>query len=237
MLTALGALIALTTLHSKDNSNGVPKDLLSKLTTGVNVTRWFCYLQGGDQDAHFSNYLQASDYKNFERLGVKFVRLCISPEMIYRGGWPSDKLAKIDAGLEQLFRHHLAVIWDLHDNGQLGLDKPGQDNSRLVSFWSAISAHYKGRHYSSLMFEVVNEPVFTQRSEDWYALQSKVVAAIRAQDPKRTIVVSPTSWSSIDQLVKMPVLPETNLLYTVHCYDPFFFTHQGAEWVGHPKRL
>src|SRR6201999_860443 len=94
------------------------------------------------------------------------------------------------------------------------------------------------KDYSNMVFEVVNEPVFMKKPEDWYALQTKVVAAIREQDPKRTIMVSPTYWSNIDTLVKMPLLSESNLIYTFHCYDPFTFTHQGAEWVGdNPKNL
>ena len=40
-----------------DSSNGVSTELLSRLTTGVNVTRWFCYLGPGDQKAHFADYL------------------------------------------------------------------------------------------------------------------------------------------------------------------------------------
>jgi endoglucanase len=239
-MLASAALLSMTlasipSLGSAD-SNGVPKELLDRLTTGVNVTRWLCYLGAGDQDAHFANYLGDADYETFKRLDVRFVRLCISPDLIYGGGKPTDKLAKIDGALAQLFRHHIAVIWDLHDNGQLGLDKPNQDNSGLVSFWGAIAAHYKGSHYSDLVFEIVNEPVFMEKPADWYELQSKAVRAIRNQDPKRTIMVSPTYWSSIDALQKMSVLPERNLIYTVHCYDPFPFTHQGAEWVGdYPK--
>jgi endoglucanase len=216
--------------------NGVPEALMNRLATGVNVTRWFCYVPPGDQDAHLTHYLGGADYDEFKRLGVKFVRLCISPDLIYSGGKPSDKLAKIDAALDQLFSHHLAVIWDLHDNGQLGLDKPGHDNSGLITFWSAIAEHYKGSHYSDLVFEVVNEPVFIQKPDDWYQLQSKAVEAIRSQDPDRTIMVTSTYWSSIDTLQKMPALPEKNLIYTVHCYDPFFFTHQGAEWVDNTPK-
>jgi len=26
--------------------------------------------------------------------------------------------------------------------------------------------------------------------------------------------------------------PDDNLIVSVHCYDPFFFTHQGATWTG-----
>ena len=165
-----------------DKTNGVPRALLSRLTRGVNVTRWFCYLTPGDQKDHFAKYLTDADYQNFQRLGVRFVRLCISPDAIYSGGKLTDNLPAIDSALAQLSRHNLAVIWDLHDNGQLGLDKPNQDNSGLVRFWSAVAEHYKGKHYSDLLFEVVNEPVFTEKPDDWYALQSQVVQAIRSEE-------------------------------------------------------
>lgn len=236
------ALLALTPAWianiKKQNLNGVPEVLLSRLTAGVNVTRWFCYVPVEDQDAHFAKYLVDADYETFKRLGINFVRLCISPDIIYGGGKPTDKLAKIDEALGRLFSHDIAVIWDLHDNGQLGLDKPGKDNTGLTSFWSAIADHYKGKYYDALVFEVVNEPVFIQKPDVWYRLQADTVQAIRSQDPNRTIMVSPTYWSSIDTLQKMPVLPDKNLIYTVHCYDPFYFTHQGAEWIDEiPKNL
>jgi hypothetical protein len=49
-------------------------------------------------------------------------------------------------------------------------------------------------------------------------------------------MVTSTTWSGIDTLTSMRPLGESNLLYTFHCYDPFFFTHQGASWVGDPPR-
>lgn len=237
LLSALLALApAVAPAPRSDETNGVPKALLSRLTTGVNVTRWFCYLGSGDQSGHFANYIGDADFRAFDRLGVKFVRLCVSPDLIDRGGKPTAELAKVDHAVDELTRRGIAVVWDLHDNGQLGLDKPGKDNSGLVSFWSALAAHYRGSHYSDLVFEVVNEPVFIDHPEVWYRLQSDVVREIRRKDPKRTIMVSPTYWSNIDTLRKMPLLPEKNLIYTFHCYDPFNFTHQGAEWMGEVPR-
>ena len=236
MISLLAA--TLISLASPNPSNGVPQPLLSRLTTGVNITRWFCYLGADANDAHFANYLKEADYKNFSRIGAKFVRLCVSPDFIYSNGKPSANLAKIDVALSQLKRRKIAVIWDLHDNGQLGLDKPGSNAAGLVSFWSSLAKHYKGKYGTDVVFEVVNEPVFRDKPNDWYKLQAKVVPAIRKEDPKRTIMVSPTSWSGIDSLKTMAVLPEKNLVYTFHCYDPFLFSHQGAEWVGDiPKNL
>lgn len=234
------ALIALTTIQAPssqvDATNGVPKALLSRLTTGVNIARWFCYLAPNIQDMHFTGYMGEADFRTFDRLGVKFVRLCISPDFIYKDGKPTENLAKVDRALDQMFKQKLVVIWDLHDNGQLGLDKPGKDNSGLVSFWSTLAEHYKGSRYNDLVFEIVNEPVFIDKPDAWYRLQSEVVREVRKKDPKRTLMVTPTYWSNIDTFVKMPILPEKNLIYTFHCYDPHNFTHQGAEWMGEVPR-
>jgi hypothetical protein len=47
------------------------------------------------------------------------------------------------------------------------------------------------------------------------------------------LFVGPGKWNSIDELGAL-LLPDDdeNLIVTVHCYDPFFFTHQGATWSG-----
>ena len=51
--------------------------------------------------------------------------------------------------------------------------------------------------------------------------------------PKRTIFVGPGKWNQVSELKNL-VLPndDDNLIVTVHCYDPFYFTHQGATWAG-----
>ncbi len=218
------------------NRNGVPADLLSKLTRGVNVTRWFCYTKPDDK-AHFRSYLGDQDFAAFRRIGVKFVRLCISPDVVYRSGHArGEVMPDIDRALDRFSRAGIAVIWDLHDNGQLKLDEPGHDDSGFVSFWQDIARHYRGSRERQVMFELLNEPVFMRNPTVWYALQRRTVAAIRKIDPSRTIMVSGTQWSSLDRLADLPLLPEKNLVYTVHCYDPFLFTHQGASWVGDPPK-
>lgn len=235
-LTLMFAAIA--GLSSAQSPNGVPSALWSKFKTGVNVTRWFCYVDKPGDMNHYASYLNDQDFAAFKRLHVSFVRLCISPDVIYEGGQPNSKVIPyIDAALERFSKAGIAVIWDLHDNGQLKLDEPGHDNSGFIRFWEGVARHYKGKRENEVVFEILNEPVFYNNPDIWYALQRQTVDAIRNVDPKRSIMVTSTRWGGIDTLVEMPLLPESNLIYTYHCYDPFFFTHQGASWVGDEPKL
>ncbi len=56
---------------------------------------------------------------------------------------------------------------------------------------------------------------------------------IRKSNPKRTIVVEPGRWATVPALdfLHLPA-DDANLIVSVHNYEPFPVTHQGAEWVG-----
>ena len=237
LAACLVAFAGLPLIAPAQDAGGVPKAVLSKFGRGLNITRWFCYQQNASDANHFQHYLLPEDLATFKRLNVSWIRLCVSPEVIYQDGQPNLKnLPYLDAGIGKLKKANLLTVLDLHDNGQLKLDQPDHDNDGFVSFWRAMANHYKGQSESTLVFELLNEPQFNQNPQVWHALQEKTVEAIRAVDPKRTIMVSGISWSGIEALLNLPPLKQKNLLYTFHCYDPFLFTHQGASWVGDPPK-
>jgi endoglucanase len=70
-------------------------------------------------------------------------------------------------------------------------------------------------------------------AEKWNRLLGEAIAVVRRTNPQRKIVVGPVGWNSINDLASLE-LPEAdrNLVVTVHYYNPFHFTHQGAGWVG-----
>ena len=228
------AAIGVATAHAQDETNGVPRALLNHLTQGVNITRWFCYVGDPNDADHFLRYMQPEDFRTFAKLKLGFVRLCISPEVGFdpQAGQRAQTQPMIDSAVRRLTGANLAVLYDLHDNGQLKLDQNGTNNTAFVNFWEVTAKHFKGQREGLVVFELLNEPQFLKNPADWYALQAKTVAAIRAIDPERTIVVTGTGWGGIDTLAKMTPLTDTNLIYSYHCYDPFFFTHQGATWAG-----
>ena len=45
-------------------------------------------------------------------------------------------------------------------------------------------------------------------------------------------MIGPTSWNSANDLRLLKLPNDANLIATVHDYNPFRFTHQGAEWVN-----
>jgi endoglucanase len=59
------------------------------------------------------------------------------------------------------------------------------------------------------------------------------LAVIRTLNPYRMTVIGAINLNSINSLPTLE-LPEDDhsLIATFHFYDPFQFTHQGAEWAG-----
>ena len=108
---------------------------------------------------------------------------------------------------------------------------PDEHLPRLEGLWRQIAARYKDRS-AAVVFELLNEPHDKLTDAKWNAAVPRLLAAVRATNPTRPVIVGPTSWNAIRALDKLE-FPETdrNLILTVHYYDPFQFTHQGASWV------
>jgi endoglucanase len=220
-----------------DPNGGVPPALVSKLQNCVNILHWFCSFDPKEKD-HFDTYLNKIDFAAFKTFGFTSVRLCVSPEAIFDHGTPvPDTLKHLDKAIDRLERANLAVIVDLHsEKMSVGIEGPGADTGPFKNFWKSMAEHYRGQREDSMIFELKNEPAFENDPDDWYVLQEETVKVVRAVDPKRTIIVNGTSWDSLEQMLKMTPLAESNLIYTFHFYEPYLFTHQGAYWLGDPMK-
>jgi len=90
----------------------------------------------------------------------------------------------------------------------------------------------------TVAFELMNEPIVdcetaAGRSE-WNGKLKQLFAAARASATKLTLVLAGGCWSSAEGLaaVEPKAIPDGNILWTFHSYDPFVLTHQGATWAG-----
>ena len=129
----------------------------------------------------------------------------------------------LDAGLH--------VILNVHHYEEL-MQNPNVHGPRLIALWDQIGARFAD-YPDTLLFELLNEPNGALDARAWNALYPQLIAAVRETNPTRTLVLGGPSWNSLGGLDEL-VLPDdrTNLIATFHYYEPFRFTHQGAEWVA-----
>ncbi len=116
------------------------------------------------------------------------------------------------------------------------MEQPREHRERFVAIWRQIAEHYRD-YPGEVAFELLNEPMKNLSADVWNSLVTDALAVIRPTNPTRNVVVGPVGWNAIRELPTLE-LPESDrhLIATVHYYDPFRFTHQGASWVGSESR-
>jgi endoglucanase len=120
----------------------------------------------------------------------------------------------------------LRVVVDLHNYGAVHTD-PGGQRARLVALWRQIATHFRCAP-DTLYYELLNEPSQGLTPATWSAIVADVLAAIRAVDPRHTVVVGATDWSNPDGLAGLQVpASERNAIVTFHYYAPTLFCFQG----------
>jgi endoglucanase len=137
----------------------------------------------------------------------------------------------LDWAVRQALASELLVILDFHEFQAMGED-PAGNKERFLAVWRQIAEHCKNSP-ESVLFEILNEPNKKLTAELWNPLLREALGVIRQSNPRRTVIVGPTSWNNINDLAKLD-LPgdDRNLIVTVHYYSPFPFTHQGAAFAG-----
>jgi aryl-phospho-beta-D-glucosidase BglC (GH1 family) len=219
-------------LSAAEVPSAVPRSRTDRLATGANVCQWFRFPRG-DSAAHFTNYISEAEAAFMSRLGLKHVRLCVAPGVIMdrtSGNVIEPRGAQLEAAIQRFHRAGLLVIVDIHNEDRAAeLDPAWQE--AFVRFWGSLAERLSHFDPEWTILEIINEPVFDHREEQWNALNARLAGAIRRSAPRHTIVTSGPNWGGIDGLKKLQLLPDKNVIYSFHCYDPFVFTHQGATWT------
>jgi len=138
---------------------------------------------------------------------------------------------RVDWAVGQALARGLLAVINMHHYDGIAED-PSAHKVRFLALWEQIALHYKD-YSDSLVFEMLNEPHDQLTPTLWNGLLQDALNVIRNTNPVRTVVVGTAEWGhaqSLDDLV-IPV-EDRNIIVTVHYYNPFHFTHQGAEWVS-----
>ncbi len=177
-----------------------------------------------------------ADFDHIRDEGFDHVRIPIGWNF-YAGGAPDFALgprifAKVDFLVTNALAHGLAAIINIHNWDQFATNALSNPKE-FDALWRQIAEHYAA-FPPELAFELMNEPFGRGSStEILNPIYAEAIRQIRMTNPNRTIFVGASHWNAISELgaLRLPD-DDSNIIVTVHCYDPFYFTHQGATWPG-----
>ena len=233
----LAAFVLLSVSLLAQNNSSIAQQRAGHLRHGINLSEWFAqvYDPKGYTKEHFGGWVTAGDIGLIQSMGFDHVRLSVNPQPMFSGrhGFEiaAEPMAALDSAVKMILDHGLAVVIDLHPEGDLKSKLATEDAfvEELGDFWRVLAKHYSTVDPERVFFEILNEPEFRDRYR-WYGVQAKLATAIREGAPQHTIIAAGANWSADDELIFIDPLRDANIIYNFHFYEPHIFTHQGATW-------
>jgi endoglucanase len=218
-------------------TSSVPAARLAHLRHGINLSGWFAqvYDSKGYTKEHLQNWETSADIALIKSAGFDHVRLSVNPQPIMDAArhhdGSADYFGYLDAAVKMILDSGLAVEIDMHPDSDFKarLAKEDEFVERFADFWATVAQRYASSDPDRVFFEILNEPEMRDAYR-WYGVEAKVAAAIRRGAPSNTIIASGARWDDDDDMVFLEPLPDTNVVYVFHFYEPHIFTHQGATW-------
>ena len=152
--------------------------------------------------------------------------------------WIDSRLDDLDKALASCRQYGVKVVIDLHSppggrdkssDMAMFYEKKYQDH--FVKTWEKIARRFKGNP-AVWGFDLVNEPVCskpTAAGMDSLATQIRAAQAVRAIDPKTTLIIESENWDSPEAFAWLTPVNVPNVVYQVHMYVPHAYTHQGVN--------
>lgn len=193
---------------------------------------------------------QEEDFQWIAEWGFDFVRFPMSYLL-----WVKDDplkleeagLKRVDAGVELARKYKLHVELNFHnapgycvsnekDPFGLSLFHDPRSQEAFCFHWQTFAKRYKGIPSRELSFNLMNEPPNHEehrvRYEDHDRVVRAAIAAIRAEDAERLIILDGMSWGC-EPLPQFAGLP--HVAQSCRAYAPMHLTHYKATW-GPPNK-
>ncbi len=171
------------------------------------------------------------DFTLLKTLGFKSIRMPVGFNFFEQKKIPLDTVLKqVDVIVDLCKKNNFKLVIDYH-YGELNDNNYLTETPKITNLWLILTRRYKNVSSDNLLFDIYNEPPH-MNEKIWKDAAYNITTAIRKIDADRTLIVGASNFNSIYELSRFVRLADENIIYTFHFYEPFFFTHQGANWVG-----
>lgn len=178
--------------------------------------------------------LRDEDFTSIAEAGFKHVRIPVrwSAHALAEAPYTIDGAfaTRVKWAIDSALAAGLRAIVNVHHYEEMAKD-PDQHVQRLAGIWKQIAEAYKD-YPDTLYFELFNEANGALTKDKNNPLIEDLLAQVRPSNPERAVIVGSVEWNSYRGLPVLELPDDPNLIVTIHYYDPFDFTHQGAPWVN-----
>lgn len=203
-----------------------------RLGRGINMGNAF----EAPSETAWDNPWQPEYFKIMADLGFNHVRIPIRWE-------PADRsmdtapytiepsfLERIKLVVDEALKNKLQPIINMHHHDAL-FENPDGQKERFLAQWNQIASYFQS-YSDSLLFEVLNEPHGNLTPAMWNTYFNDALTEIRKTNPTRCVLMGTADFGGLSGVQYLDLPEDENIIVSVHYYNPFQFTHQGAEWVG-----
>jgi endoglucanase len=207
-------------------------------TTGISLPIGKCVNMGNHLEApnegEWGRAIVDGDFAIIKAAGFDTIRLPVR--------WSTHALAgapyTIDAAWMARVKHvvdtaraaGLNVLLNMHHYDEMAT-APAAHAVRFAEMWKQIAVAFAAYPTASLWFELMNEPNGALADTNLRAVLDPALANVRATNPTRPVVIGGQNWSGVGSLDTLSLPADPYVVPTIHTYDPFNFTHQGATWI------
>lgn len=235
MLRFLLILLFITTgcpVTKSSPKNGGLRALAFKRAYTLNNGISFSWLeQTWNKNIPGQGAIKDADFLLLKKLGFRSIRLPVAFTFFESERVSSEQIqGYIDKVIKQCHRYGFKLVLDYH-YGKLIDTNYNTETPKIIGLWQKMAKRYKYASADDVFFELYNEPPHMNPNV-WKDAIYNIVTAVRKVDKTRTFIIGASNYNSIYELSRFVRLADENIIYTFHFYEPFFFTHQGAAWVG-----
>ena len=203
---------------------------------GVNIASWLSTpkYSGEDRVAFFTE----EDVKFLAQSGFDHIRLCVDESVLWDDGGVIIRKYGFDLlhnAIDWCMKYNIRVLVDMHitrnhrfTSSENPLFTDPNEPAKFVKLWEDLSDELKNYPNSLVAYELLNEPCSNDPA-NWNRVAELTIAAIRAKEPERTIVVGVCSTNGSAKYDALTLSQTHRILMTFHFYSPYIFTAYGMQ--------